>query len=1076
MKKIYKYALSSVFLGLGWTSANACTGGSNAGTINTTGSWETQAVENGEYFEFEGIAGETYQFSFCGNGSSASWDTQLSLLNSGGGQLAYNDDFCGVQSYLSWYCGTAGTYRILVSRYYCNNNGGSTGTLAFLGPPPPFANDAGIASIISPTLPRCASDSTDITVELSNIGNDTLNDCDIVWSINSGSTSSYSYTGSVAPGAVDTVTVLSSYLFASGDNLKIWSENPNGVQDSIPLNDTSEVTLVDGLSGTYSIPGDYASINEAAIALSTYGVCGHTIFNLATGTYNEQASFGEIAGTSDSATVIFQSGSGNTNDVLIQFDASNSTNNYVIQFNGGDWITFKNLRMKSLEQYTYGSVLNVKTGSNNNTIDSCWLKGNSYQTTSNLSANIRWEGSSDGFSLTNSLVENGAQSMYMVGGNTGDPSENMTIQGNIIKNALYYQMYMYAIDGFILDDNTITNDSALYSGSYGYYQLYMYSVNNFDITKNYIGHDVGNGYYYPLYLNSCVGRNNPRSQFSNNCVFAATDGATSYNYYGTYMYNSGVMDMHNNSITRRGGFGGSYAALYINGGGLISLKNNSITNYAGGYGLRILGGFSVTESDHNNIYNSSGAPIYFVNSQYSTIEDYSAASGFDENSVSTNPNFETSLTCITCNDTLSDAGTPSSVDSDIDGNSRSLSTPDIGATEFVNANSFTLGPNDTLCGNEVNIEAGPAQSVAWGVSENGGSTQTYTTSAINLTAAGNEPSEFGISVVISTEYCGNANDNVTIYLVPDATLDSATHLCADASVTLAPGGGSNATYAWSSGETTATLDADAAGTYSVTKMEEGCESMASTAVTQSQAVDIADIEGCEDDAPLSVDATIADGTSYAWSDGSSINTVSNDFSTSGSYSVTATDVFGCVSTSDFDLLVLGAPDADISYTGSAGTAFHFSSAGSSNLGSNTAYLWTFNGADTSSAANPTYVFPWNGNPTSYPVSLVIDNGCGQELAEISITVDPLSVSNINTVDFAVYPNPTSDIINITLGSEVNQEGKVEIMDITGRVLNLERIASGQAIAILDLTDLANGSYLIKVSADGNSSVTSVVKQ
>ena len=1071
MKQIYKYALSSVFLGLGWTSANACTGGSNAGTINTTGSWETQAVENGEYFEFEGIAGETYQFSFCGNGSSASWDTQLSVLNSGGGQLAYNDDYCGLQSYLSWYCGTAGTYRILISEYYCNNNGGYTGTFAFLGPPPPFANDAGIASIISPSVPRCASDSTEITVELTNIGSDTLNDCDIVWSVNSGSTSSYSYTGSVAPGAVDTVTVLSSYLFASGDNLKIWSENPNGVQDSIPLNDTSEVTLVDGLSGTYSIPGDYASINEAAVALSTYGVCDHTIFNLATGTYNEQASFGEIAGTSDSATVTFQSGSGNTNDVLIQFDASNLNNNYVIQFNGGDWITFKNLRMKSLDQYSYGCVLNVKTGSNNNTIDSCWLKGNSYQTTSNYPANIRWEGSSDGFSLTNSLVENGSQSMYMLSGNTGDPSEDMTIQGNIIKNGLYYQMYMYAIDGFILDDNTITNDSALYGGSYGYYQLYMYSVNNFDITKNYIGHDVGNGYYYPLYLNNCVGRNNPRSQFSNNCVFAATDGATSYNYYGTYMYNSGVMDMHNNSITRRGGFGGSYAALYINNGGLISLKNNSIANYAGGYGLRIQGGFAITESDHNNIYNSSGAPVYFGNSQYSTIEDYSAASGFDENSVSTDPNFETSLTCITCNDTLNSAGQAlTTITDDISGNVRSAITPDIGAVEFVAPGSFTLGGDDTLCGNETIVEAGPAQSVTWNVNN-----QTSTQSSVTLTAT-NEPVTYNISVSITTEYCGSGSDSAIIRLIPDATLDSATHICADATVTLAPGGGSNATYAWSSGENTATLDVDAAGTYSVTKMEEGCESMASIAATKSQGVDIADIEGCEDDAPLSVDATIADGTSYAWSDGSSINTASNDFSTSGSYSVTATDAFGCVSTSDFDLLVLGAPDADISYTGSAGTAFHFSSAGSSNISSNTTYLWTFNSIDTSSAANPTYVFPWNGNPTTYAVSLVIDNGCGQDPAETSIKVDPLSVNDINTANFTVYPNPTSDIINITLGSEVAEAGMVEVMDITGRILNAERVASGQSVATIDLSNLASGSYLVKVSVDGISSVTSVVKQ
>jgi len=934
---------------------------------------------------------------------------------------------------------------------------------------PPVANDAGVAQIISPMVPTCDLDSVDITIAVQNLGSDTLQNCSIYYQINTSTPVAMYYSGSVAPqGGLDTVTI-GNVSFSNGDDLTIWTELPNGVTDSLPSNDEQSMVTSTGLAGTYSIPGDYATINDAANDLHTFGVCADVVFSLATGTYNEQVSFNDILGTSDSATVTFQSASGNRNDVLIQYDASTLADNYVVQFDGGDWITFKDLRMKSLEQYTYGCVLNVKSGSDNNTIENCWLKGNSYQTTTYYDANILWEGSSDGFTLTNSLVENGAASMYMVSGNTASPSEDMTIQGNMIKNALYYQMYMYAVDGFILDDNTITNDSALYVGQYGYSQLYMYSVNNFDITKNYIGHDVGQSYYYPIYMNACIGRNNPRSQFSNNCIFQGTPGATSYGYYSMYAPGTGIMDFHNNSITRRGGYG-NYPTLYIADGGLISMMNNSIANLTTGYALQVAGGFSISESDNNNIYTASGSPVYYGTSQYSTLEAYQAATGNDMNSVQTDPNFQTSLTCITCNDTLSDAGSPSSAADDIMGNTRSLSTPDIGATEFVNANSFSLGGDDTICGSQTVVEAGPAQSVTWNVNN-----QTSTQSSVTLTA-NNEPVNFNISVSITTEYCGNASDNAVIRLIPNATLDSATHICADESVTLSPGGGSGATYMWSTGATTSTVDADEAGTYSVTKMEEGCESEATVVVTQSTAVDIADIEGCEDDAPISVDATIPGGSSYAWTGGSSTSTAANEFATSGSYSVTATDVFGCVSSSDFDLLVLGAPQAAISYTGSAGTAFLFSSTGSTNTSPNTTYLWTFNGIDTSSAANPTYVFPWNGAPTTYPVSLVIDNGCGQDPAEISITVDPLSINDINAVDFTVYPNPASSFVNITLGSEVSESGLVEIMDVTGRVLNSQIIAAGQAIATIDISDLASGSYLVKVSADDNVSVSSIVKQ
>ena len=83
------------------------------------------------------------------------------------------------------------------------------------------------------------------------------------------------------------------------------------------------------------------------------------------------------------------------------------------------------------------------------------------------------------------------------------------------------------------------------------------------------------------------------------------------NYNGVYAYNSGVMDFHNNSVTKRGGWNGSAVRMY--NGGLISVKNNSIANLATGYSLEVQGGFAVSESDNNNLYNSSGALVLLWN-------------------------------------------------------------------------------------------------------------------------------------------------------------------------------------------------------------------------------------------------------------------------------------------------------------------------------------------------------------------------------------------------------------------------------------------------------------------------------
>jgi len=935
---------------------------------------------------------------------------------------------------------------------------------------PPFNNDAGIGAILNPVVPTCDLDSVDIDVSVQNLGSDTLQNCSIYYQVNTSTPVAMYYTGSVAPqGGLDTLTI-ANVSFTNGDDLTVWTELPNGVQDSLNANDEKSMVTATGLSGTFGIPGDYATINDAATDLESFGVCGDVIFNIAAGTYNEQVEFNEIIGTSEDATVTFQSASGNASDVVITYAGTSSANGYVIKFDGADYITFSDVKMTNTGSY-YGNVAVIAGQSDHITLDGNWLKGNT-GTSTNYQSVINMPGTGSDITLSNNRIEKGSCWFYSNSGSTATKKMNLTIEDNKMKDQTYYGGYIWYFDGVEFNRNTITNDSAFQYG-YGYYGMgYWYYCDNFNITSNYCGATTGNGWYYAMYMYSCVGSSNPRSVMANNCI--TTGNTTSSTaYYALYMSQSGLLDIYNNSFTRSGN-NNSYAG-YIYQGGAINIKNNSFANMGTGYALYMVGGFTVNESDNNNYYNTGGSLTYWGNSVYQTVEAMSEATGQDENSVSTDPNWQDLFTCVTCNDTLSDAGTPlSTVGTDIAGNTRSPQTPDIGAMEFVNANSFSLGGDDTLCGNELLMEAGPAQSVAWGVSENGGSTQTYTTSSITLNPASSEPSNFAVNVVLSTEFCGNATDDVVIRLVPDATLDSSAHICADETATLTPGGGSAATYAWSNGATTATVDADAPGMYTVTKMEDGCESSATISVTQSVAVELADVEGCEDDAPLTVDATIPDGSSYAWSGGSAQTAAANEFSASGAYSVTATDIHGCVSTADFDLLVLGEPDADIDYVGTAGTAFLFSSANTTNTSPNTTYLWTFNSIDTSSAANPQYVFPWNGAATTYPVTLVVDNGCGESLKNIEITVDPVGVDELEIKAFEVYPNPATDNFFIAAGSDFNTLD-VTIIDNAGRSVYTQSF-NGQQVIEVNASELASGAYLIKMVSETSSEVQTLIVQ
>jgi hypothetical protein len=108
------------------------------GTLFPTASWQVQsgfyAGDDNMAFYFCAMGGETYTFTFCQGGGSADYDTALSIQGPDGcgSYLACNDDFCGLQSEISWVAPADGTYIVAVDGY-----GTATGNfnLAYMGTP-----------------------------------------------------------------------------------------------------------------------------------------------------------------------------------------------------------------------------------------------------------------------------------------------------------------------------------------------------------------------------------------------------------------------------------------------------------------------------------------------------------------------------------------------------------------------------------------------------------------------------------------------------------------------------------------------------------------------------------------------------------------------------------------------------------------------------------------------------------------------------------------------------------------------------------------------------------------------------
>lgn len=118
-----------IFLGTGWATSlygqPPCTGGTYSTTVTPTLGWQTvPCLRGGQYLEFRADSGECYTFTVCIGGGAASWDTQLTMLDSNGVfAFGYADDDCFLGSYLGyWQAPYTGKFRVLLNEYLCIAN------------------------------------------------------------------------------------------------------------------------------------------------------------------------------------------------------------------------------------------------------------------------------------------------------------------------------------------------------------------------------------------------------------------------------------------------------------------------------------------------------------------------------------------------------------------------------------------------------------------------------------------------------------------------------------------------------------------------------------------------------------------------------------------------------------------------------------------------------------------------------------------------------------------------------------------------------------------------------------------
>ncbi len=220
--------------------------------------------------------------------------------------------------------------------------------------------------------------------------------------------------------------------------------------------------------------------------------------------------------------------------------------------------------------------------------------------------------------------------------------------------------------------------------------------------------------------------------------------------------------------------------------------------------------------------------------------------------------------------------------------------------------TITPGGPTTFCeGGNVTLSA-PASATAYQWS-NGATTQT-----INVTTAGS----FTVRVTNASGCQSAVSDAVTVTVnavpvKPTITANSPTTFCEGGSVTLMATAGA-ASYQWSNGATTQTINVATAGSFTVRVTNaNGCQSAVSDAVTvTANAVPVkptitanSPTTFCEGGS-VTLTAT-ASAASYQWSNGATTQSI--NVTTAGSYTVRVTNAEGCQSAASDPLAVTVNP-------------------------------------------------------------------------------------------------------------------------------------------------------------------------
>ncbi len=408
------------------------------------------------------------------------------------------------------------------------------------------------------------------------------------------------------------------------------------------------------LAGTYTInpalpvsATNFTSFNSAVAALYC-GITGHVIFNVASGTHNEQVRVGKVPGVGPNATVTFQSASGTPADVNLSFNSTLAANNYTLLLDSTSYFTFRNMTITATNA-TNARAVELRNVANNNTFRNNIITVPTGTSIANTSAGI-FSNTLTGVG-TNVIIKNtfngGNFGIALAGPNAANSSANNEIDSNTIATSYYQSILTQFMSKLKVRANTITMQLPRNGTAYGIYIINCDST--LIVDKNIVTANGLTGTAYGMYFgNNNANINNKGSVTNNTVTIGSTNAGTNYGLYQTASANQ---NFRNNviSVTTSSATAANYGLYHTNGA--VNYENNTVNNYAASTStLNVAAYLNQTSGTiglsyaRNNIFaaNGGGRAIFmananFVYSDYNLL--YTTGAVFGTLGTVTYPNF-----------------------------------------------------------------------------------------------------------------------------------------------------------------------------------------------------------------------------------------------------------------------------------------------------------------------------------------------------------------------------------------------------------------------------------------------------